>query len=330
MCDKIGAMVCGITETIRRNKMAKRKISEKWERSESQERRGKQPPFLKPEHLNSKASMVEKSELSARLIEHYDGIFHDETIHERLFEGSGYSNFGYWNEGTSSPREASDNLVDRLLEKAPGKAGRVLDVGCGAGGTTRRLAERFGTSNVTAINISSYQLERTSKAAPGVNTLLMSATNLSFDPASFDAIVCVEAAFHFDTRAQFFRQAYRVLKPGGHLILSDVLLFASEVLAVSSAIGIPVANLGSASTYEHQLSLTGFEVATIESARKSTWESFFKYVATRGFEELNGISADIADRRKEQFELLDAWDKLIQDYILVSARKPTTAPPESR
>jgi len=273
--------------------------------------------------------MIQKSELSARLVEHYDGLFHDETIHERRFEGSGYSNFGYWNEGTASPREASDNLVDRLLEKVPGKAGQVLDVACGAGGTTRRLAERFGTSNVTAINLSSYQLERTSKAAPGVNTLLMSATNLSFESASFDALVCVEAAFHFDTREQFFRQAYRVLKPGGHLVLSDV-LFASDVLADSWVFGVPVSNLVSASTYKYQLSLMGFEVATIESARKSTWESFFEYVTTHDCEEVKGISADTADRRKERFELLDAWDKVMQDYILVSARKPMTALPESR
>ena len=152
------------------------------------------------------------------------------------------------------PREAADNLVDRLIEKVSEKAGQVLDVACGAGGTTRRLAQRFGASNVTAINISSYQLERTSKAAPGVNTLLMSATNLSFAPASFDAIVCVEAAFHFDTREQFFRQAYRVLKPGGHLVLSDVLLAAD----VPASYPVPVANLISASTYKSQLFAHGF------------------------------------------------------------------------
>ena len=168
------------------------------------------------------------------------------------------------------------------------------------------------------------------KAAPGVNTLLMSATNLSFAPASFDAIVCVEAAFHFDTREQFFRQAYRVLKPGGHLVLSDVLLFPSDVLSDSWVYPIPAANLVSASTYKYQLSLTGFEVATIESARKSTWESFAEYVATQGVQETNGISADIADRRKETVAFLNAWDKVMQDYILVSARKPMTTPPKTR
>jgi ubiquinone/menaquinone biosynthesis C-methylase UbiE len=183
---------------------------------------------------------------------------------------------------------------------------------------------------VTAINISSYQLERTSKAAPGVNTLLMSATNLSFAPASFDAIVCVEAAFHFETREQFFRQAYRVLRPGGHLVLSDVLLFASDVLADSWVYSIPVSNLVSAYTYKYQLSLTGFEVATIESARKSTWESFAKYYATHSVQEVSGISADIANRKKQTLAFIAAWDKVMQDYILVSARKPMTTLPKSR
>lgn len=299
--------------------MATRHVSEKLGKSEPR-KRGR-----KPEHRNSNGSMVEKTELNAKLVEHYDRIFHDEVVHARLFEGSGYSNYGYWNEGTACPREAADNLVDRLIEKVPEKASQVLDVACGAGGTTRRLAQRFGASNVTAINISAYQLERTSKAAPGVNTLLMSATNLSFAPASFDVIVCVEAAFHFDTREQFFRQAYRVLKPGGHLVLSDVLL----VPDVPAVYPVPAANRISASTYKSQLALMGFEGATIESARKSTWESFATYVATQGLQEVSSISAD-ADRKKQTLAFIDAWDKVMQDYILVSARKPMTSPPKPR
>ena len=301
--------------------MAKRHVSEKQGRSEPRKRGGTQVAFLDSEHRNSNGSMVEETELNAKLVEHYDRIFHDEFVHARLFEGSGYSNYGYWNAGTASPREASDNLVDRLLERVPDKAVQVLDVACGAGGTTRRLAERFGASNVTAINISSYQLERTAKAAPGVNTILMSATNLSFAPASFDAIVCVEAAFHFDTREKFFRQAYRILKPGGHLVLSDVLLIPD----VPAVFPVPVANLISASTYKSQLSLTGFEVAIIESARKPTWESFAKYVATQGAQEVRGISED-ADRKKQTLAFIDAWDKVMEDYILVSARKPMATP----
>ena len=77
--------------------MAKRHVSEKRGRSEPRKR------AEKPEHRNSNGSMVEKTELNAKLVEHYDRIFHDEFVHARLFEGSGYSNYGYWNEGTGLP-----------------------------------------------------------------------------------------------------------------------------------------------------------------------------------------------------------------------------------
>jgi ubiquinone/menaquinone biosynthesis C-methylase UbiE len=45
----------------------------------------------------------------------------------------------------------------------------------------------------------------------------MDAARLAFADAQFDAVICVEAAFHFDTRAAFLREALRVLKPAGAL-----------------------------------------------------------------------------------------------------------------
>jgi MPBQ/MSBQ methyltransferase len=59
------------------------------------------------------------------------------------YENSGYFNFGYWGAGAISQREASDALVDQMVARIANKTGRVLDVACGLGGSTKRLTQTY-------------------------------------------------------------------------------------------------------------------------------------------------------------------------------------------
>ena len=159
---------------------------------------------------------------AAQINQVYDQVMYDDLYRE-YWGHSDFVNFGYWTPGIREQKEACEALMEKLLSFIPEKKGTILDAACGKGATTRHLLRYYAPEAVTGINISEKQLDTCRTNAPGCGFLLMNATDLKFEDASFDNIISVEAAFHFDTREKFLREACRVLKPGGSLVLSDSL-----------------------------------------------------------------------------------------------------------
>jgi cyclopropane fatty-acyl-phospholipid synthase-like methyltransferase len=187
----------------------------------------------------------------------------------RYMEGSLFANYGYWEADTVSAREACENLMDRLMDLMPHRQGKVLDVACGLGATSRHLARQFGAENITGINISPKQLEVCRETSPGSHFLEMDATRLEFPDATFDHVVCVEAAFHFEPRRRFFEEVLRVLKPGGSLVLSDILhdLWGEKLNPLLH----PKNHLADPGAYTRLLEEVGFTGARTEDVTIECW-----------------------------------------------------------
>jgi MPBQ/MSBQ methyltransferase len=113
--------------------------------------------------------------------------------------------------------------LDRL---PPGS--RVLDVGCGIGGSARILARDYGFE-VLGISISPAQIARarelTPASLPGCRFAVMDALALDLpdgtDGAGFDAVWSVEAGPHMPDKQRYADEMLRVLKPGGCLAVAD-------------------------------------------------------------------------------------------------------------
>ena len=141
--------------------------------------------------------------------------------------------WGYWEEpkaaaGTRADYFAAMEHMNGVLLKA-GKVvdgQRLLDVGCGFGGTIQQINAGNSGMQLTGLNIDPRQLaaaETQTEAANGNHIAWVEgdACQLLFEDNSFDRVLAVECIFHFPSRERFLAEAARVLKPGGYLAVSD-------------------------------------------------------------------------------------------------------------
>ena len=125
-------------------------------------------------------------------------------------------------------RAAKESFVHELvswsgLHRLP-RGSRVLDVGCGIGGSARILADHYGF-DLLGISISPAQISRartlTPAGLPHCRFAVMDALALELPDHSFDAVWSVEAGPHMADKQRYADELLRVLKPGGVLAVAD-------------------------------------------------------------------------------------------------------------
>ncbi len=156
----------------------------------------------------------------------YDSWTEDKLL-ERLW--GEHIHLGFYEESAKliDFRQAKIRFVHELvtwsgLDKLP-KGSRVLDVGCGIGGSSRILADYYGF-NVVGITLSEGQVKRARELTPdscNCTFKVMDALDMDFKDGDFDGIWSVEAGAHIKNKEKFAEEMLRILRPGGYLAIAD-------------------------------------------------------------------------------------------------------------
>ncbi|GEM_PF-3433840 len=254
-------------------------------------------------------------------------------------------NIGYWASGATTGREAQIEFVRQLASRVlPLEGKRVLDVGCGVGGPAALLARDYD-ARVDGFNIVEEhvalgrKLIEAARLDGRVCLRQGNAMKLEVEEGSYDVVFCLEAAHCFVDKASFLAGAWRALRPGGRLIMADIV--ATTRLPFVRWQPALKLDLITATEWRKLIEAAGLaveELTAVDAAVYAGWRRWNNYGARarrrRMFEHLCPPNASVL---KRQAKRVTAWALEralcrsglhlgsmlgLRGYVLIAARKP--------
>ena len=265
----------------------------------------------------------------------------------RLLWSARHLHFGLYERPWTRHAEAlraTNRLLAGLAGIGPGS--RVLDAGCGVGGCCVQLAGEFGAV-CTGITLVRDQVDLAERRAARVATagncefLVADFTQTGLAPAGFDAVLATESLCHAPDKAAFYREAARLLKPGGRLVVAEYVLSAepldreAERLLREWLEGWALPGLDTAGEHRNHALAAGFEDIRIEDRSREFRRSLRRlYTMSAASFPLAWVGHFLGLRSRVQHGnvvgSLRAWQSLVRGtwfYATVTATRAATQVP---
>lgn len=158
--------------------------------------------------------------------------FYNEATEDYEFWSSDYNmHFGYFVPFKTNPfkRDSMLNEMNKQVTKRlkiNDSKHRLVDLGCGMGGTMRYALKNHNNVMAYGVTLSDFQVKQGNELLRGKNGIILKENynQTSFQSNSFDSAVAIESFCHSGHNFNSLKEAHRILKPGGRLVIADAFL----------------------------------------------------------------------------------------------------------
>jgi cyclopropane fatty-acyl-phospholipid synthase-like methyltransferase len=249
---------------------------------------------------------------------------------------------GMWSRpGEREPASTLGDLANRAQERQTEyhvetlglKAGEhLLDIGCGTGLPAVRMAQHSG-GRVTGITVSRSQIVKAAETAKSagisdrVSFRYGNAMALDFADESFDAAMAIDVYAHLSDRQQAFHETARILRPGGHFMMSEFTARGTppeDQLAAYLQTWCNMPPITPAQTIE-MAATAGFELIKAESMTQScafSGELMGFLYADRHDEIIDRYGPELVAQMDQLMPLVRSFIRNYLGYYLFLLRKP--------
>ena len=263
---------------------------------------------------------------------------------------STWCNLGLWRGGVTRFGSACEKLAVAVGEAAELQTcSTLLDVGVGYGDQTALWATRFGVQHVMAVEPSHAHVEAARAAQAegrlaGASVVELHVGSSNALPAAvrsmrYDAVICLDCAYHFRTRASFLATASELMKPGGRFAAADIIVASPQNGAepqgwaaiwrsgarrlIALLTDIPAANLCSRSSYVSSLEAAGMTSVRVERVTEHVFAPFAAHAGAQR----SALHSQLTFAERLFLRFIQALFSFIArhalfDFVIVHARRP--------